>query len=74
MADADGFVRAESLVLGMFDESELDHLFEEEMEYIRRKVICCRYVLFYFIRLLWFYRFLAEYFKSFLFWININFQ
>ena len=41
MTDTDGFVRRETLniYVGMFDESELDHLFEEEMYNIRREVI-----------------------------------
>ena len=41
VADADGFVRGETLdiVLGMFDENELDHLFKEEMDNIKREVI-----------------------------------
>ena len=45
MADVDGFVRGETLdiFLGMLDEGELDHLFEEEMDNIRRKVISYRY-------------------------------
>ena len=36
MADADDFVRGETLdfFLGMLDASELDHLFEEEMDNI----------------------------------------
>ena len=59
---------------GMFDESELDHLFKEEMDNLRREVISYRSILIYFIWLLWFYRFLAEYLKSFFFWINIRFS
>ena len=51
----------------MFDESELDRLFEEEMDNIRLEVISYKYVLIFFARLLLFYRFLAEYSKSFLF-------
>ena len=41
VADADGFVRGETLdiILGMFDENELDHLFKEEMDNIKREVI-----------------------------------
>ena len=76
MADAGGFVRGETLDLfrDMFDESELDDLFEEEMNNLRREVISYRYALICFIRLLWFYRFLAEYFKSFFFWINVKFS
>ena len=52
MADADGFVREETLdiFLRMLDESELDYLYEEETDNIRRKVISYRYVLIYFIR------------------------
>ena len=54
MADGDGFVRTETLdiFLSMVDEGELDHLFEEKMNNIRREVISSRYVLIYFIRLL----------------------
>ena len=54
MADAGGFVRGETLDLfrDMFDESELDNLFEEEMNNLRREVIPYRYALIYFIRLL----------------------
>ena len=51
MADADGFVRKETLFLGMLDESKLDHLLEEEMDNIRREVMPYKYVLIYFIRL-----------------------
>ena len=38
MTDADNFVRGETLdiSLGMLDTSELDHLFEGEMDNIRR--------------------------------------
>ena len=41
MADADGFVRGETLniFLGMLDERELDHLFEEKIDNIKRKVM-----------------------------------
>ena len=41
MADADDFVRGETLDIffGMLDASELDHLFEEEMDSIRAEVI-----------------------------------
>ena len=51
MDDADGFVRGETLdlFLDMFDESELDHLFEKEMDNVRREVISYRYVLICFI-------------------------
>ena len=54
MADAGGFVRGEILDLfrDMFDESELDNLFEEEMNNLRREVISYRYALICFIRLL----------------------
>ena len=76
MTDAYSFVRGETLdlFLDMFDESELDHLFEQEIDNMRREVITYRYALICFIRLLWFYRFLAEYFQSFLFWTNIKFS
>ena len=37
---------------GMLDESKLDHLFEEEMNTIRREIISYRYILIYLIRLL----------------------
>ena len=54
MDDADGFVRGETLdlFLDMFDERELDNLFEEEMDNLRREVISYRYALISFIRLL----------------------
>ena len=54
MADADGFIRVETLdiFLSMVDEGELDPLFEEEMIDIRREAISYRYVSIYFIRLL----------------------
>ena len=66
MADADGFVRGETMdfFLDIFNESELDNLFEEERDNIRREVISYRYVLICFARLFWFHRFLAKYFKS----------
>ena len=53
-ADADGFVRGETLdlFLDMLDESELDHLFKEEMDNMRCEVISHRYALICFIRLL----------------------
>ena len=53
MANADGFVRGEKLdtFLGILDESELDHLFAEEMDNTRHKVISYRCVLIYFIEL-----------------------
>ena len=53
MANADGFVRGEKLdiFLGILDESELDHLFAEEMDNIRHEVISYRCVLIYFIEL-----------------------
>ena len=41
----------------MLDESELDHLFEEEIDNMRREVISYIYVLIYFIKLLWLSRF-----------------
>ena len=47
MANVDGFVRGETLV--MFNENELDHLFEEEMDNIRHEVTSYRYILIYFI-------------------------
>ena len=66
MTGAAGFFWGEILnvFLGMLDESELDHLFKEEMDNIRHKVLSCRYILIYFIRLLTFFRFLAEHFRS----------
>ena len=41
MDDADDFVRGETLYIffGMLDASELDHLFEEEMDSIRVEVV-----------------------------------
>ena len=44
MADADGFVRRETLgiFLGMLDKSELDHLFEEEMDNVRQTNVILR--------------------------------
>ena len=41
MADADDFVRGETIDIffGMLDASELDHLFEQEMDSIRVEVI-----------------------------------
>ena len=53
MADADGFVRGETMdfFLDIFNESELDNLFEEERDNIRREVISYRYVLICFARL-----------------------
>ena len=56
----DGFVKGETLniFLGILNESELDHLFEEEIDNIRREVIklvdmwAYRYVLIYFITFL----------------------
>ena len=53
MADANGFVRGETLdiFLGMLDESTLDYLFEEEIDNIRREVISHRCILIYLIRL-----------------------
>ena len=74
MADADGIVRGETLglFLDIFNESELDHLFDKGMDNIRREEISYRYALICFVRLIWFHRFLSEYFKSFLFWINIK--
>ena len=66
MADADGFVRGETLdiFIDILAESELDHLFEEEMDNIKHEVISYIYALIYFIKLLYFSRFLAKYFKS----------
>ena len=65
---ANGFIRGETLdiFLGMLDhgENKLDHLFEGEIDNIKREVISNRYVFIYFIRLLRFCRYLAEYFKS----------
>ena len=54
MGDADGFARGETqnIFLGMLVESELDNLFEEEMDNVRREAIFHRYVFIYFIRLL----------------------
>ena len=54
MTDAYSFVRGETLdlFLDMFDESELDHLFEQEIDNMRREVISYRYALICFIRLL----------------------
>ena len=54
MADADGIVRGETLglFLDIFNESELDHLFDKEMDNIRREVISYRYVLICFVRLI----------------------
>ena len=54
-----GFFGGEILnvFLGMLDESELDHLFKEEMDNIRHKVMSYRHILIYFIRLLTFSRF-----------------
>ena len=53
MANADGFVSGEKLDIfrGILDESELDHLFGEEMDNTRHKVISYRYVLICFINL-----------------------
>ena len=53
MADADDFVRRETLdiFIDILDESELDHLFEEEMDNIKYEVISDIYVLIYFIKL-----------------------
>ena len=56
----EGFVRGETLniFLGILNESELDHLFEEEIDNIRREVIklvdmwAYGYVLIYFITFL----------------------
>ena len=41
MANADGFVRGEALDIfwGMFNQNELDHIFEEEMDNIMHEVI-----------------------------------
>ena len=54
IADADSFVRGEILdiFIDILDESELDHLFEEEMDNIKHEVISYIYVLIYFIKLL----------------------
>ena len=58
IADADGlarpFVRGETLdlFLDIFIESELENLFEEEVDNMRREVISYRYVLICFISLL----------------------
>ena len=73
MADGDGFVRTETLdiFLSMVDEGELDHLFEEKMNNIRREVISYKYVSIYFIRLLWCSRYLALF--SFILILNTNF-
>ena len=60
MTDAHGFVREEDIFLDMLDESELDHLFEKEINNMRPEVISYRYVLIYFIKLLWLPGFLAE--------------
>ena len=56
MADADGFVRGETLdiFIDILAESELDHLFEEEMDNIKHEVISYIYALIYFIKLLYF--------------------
>ena len=43
------------------------------MNNIRREVISYRYILIYFIRFLWLYKFLAAYFKSSFFWIDMTF-
>ena len=53
MADADGFVRGETLdiFIDILAESELDHLFEEEMDNIKHEVISYIYGLIYFIKL-----------------------
>ena len=53
MADANGCVRGETpdIFLDILDESELDHLFEEDMD-IKHEVISYRHVLIYFIKLL----------------------
>ena len=44
MADADGFIRRETLdiFLGMLDKSELDHLFEDEMDNVRQTNVILR--------------------------------
>ena len=57
MAGVNGFNRGETLdvFLGMLDESELFHLFKEEMDNIRGEVISSRYD---------FSRFLPKYLKS----------
>ena len=54
MADADGFVKGKTMYffLDIFNESELDHLFDKEMDNIRREVISYRYVLICFVRLI----------------------
>ena len=39
MTDAHGFVREEYIFLDMLDESELDHLFEKEINNMRPEVI-----------------------------------
>ena len=54
MANVDGFVRGETpgIFMDMFDERELDYLFEEEMVNIRRELIYFRCVLICFVILL----------------------
>ena len=61
MTDAHDCVRKEDIFLDMLDERELDHLFEEEINNMRREVMSYRYVLIYFVKLLSLSRFLAEY-------------
>ena len=54
MADADGCVRRETpdIFLDILDERELDHLFEEEVDNIKHKVVSYSFFFIYFIKLM----------------------